>query len=382
MTRSEKLVAALVSQMDVEALRDLAALALRGVDAVALLTETPEERARRLDRERKKRTRAGRARETNRTLGGHSTETNRTPGGNLPDVEGGKGGGALGISPGISSDPEPEETLPIKPSLSLCQPETARAMNRRNPDEHFDGTVEAFTRAISPTGKHSGMGWKERENLSKAIGTHAPEGCDRAAWVAEATTAYAATADGQYRRRTLAHFIKWLDEGRPAQAPGGRTAIIQRNNKPEVITESLLEVGFGNVTPAAQARASVASDGTLDAWTDGIRDVTGKPVTALRDDARAELTEIVVAHALDVEERRAWLRSKVALFARAHDPKYGGWTPRTFAKWIDAEGQRPTIGKPVQRDQGPALATRTPARAFFEGLGGDDPAPILEAGNG
>lgn len=113
-----------------------------------------------------------------------------------------------------------------------------------------------------------------------------------------------------------------------------------------------------------QVRVDLFVDGTLDAWAEGIRAVTGKPVTGLRHSQRNELIEVVLTHALDEPDRRAWLREKVERFARAYDPKYGGWTPSTFARWLNSgepESKAPARAARaiVQRENVPETVTES-----------------------
>jgi hypothetical protein len=92
-------------------------------------------------------------------------------------------------------------------------------------------------------------------------------------------------------------------------------------------------------------------------WAMGIQAATGKPVSrAMAADVRA-LHAAAEAHApgLRGEALLAWAEAEGASFARSCDPKFGGFTARRFAAWLDSgkpkDGpKRATNGRILQTD--------------------------------
>lgn len=282
----------------------------------------------------------------------------------LRDEEGGKGGGV----PGISRDSSENETeiqirkISTEPPFSLSKSGRARAKSspkppaaevvglvlqaggtRPHPDTFFDGTVEAFVRAMSPTGKHSGLSWRDQAALEAAIAAHAPEGCVRAAWVTEAVTSYVAIADDKFRRRTLAHWVRWLDEGQPApkadttpQRPGTRVqggplaAPLGTNNN--------------HFVPDDDTPADVEGP-----WRKAMRQAFGATQSPLKNWEAQDLAGLISAHGegRSGPELAAWFVEIATAYVKAGRAQSGNTRPRHVSDWLDAG--RPSSSAPGLR---------------------------------
>lgn len=85
------------------------------------------------------------------------------------------------------------------------------------------------------------------------------------------------------------------------------------------------------------------------AYVTGIREATGKPVTALSPAERRVVVDIANAHAegRTGEALEAWVRETARDFARQHDATFGGFKPAQCAKWLD--GGRKVRAGPAMR---------------------------------
>lgn len=83
-------------------------------------------------------------------------------------------------------------------------------------------------------------------------------------------------------------------------------------------------------------------------WAMGIRSATGRPVSRLSPSDTRALHAAAEAHAAGLrgEALLAWAESEGAQFARSCDSKFGGFSARRFATWLDAG--KPKDGPRVQ----------------------------------
>lgn len=84
-------------------------------------------------------------------------------------------------------------------------------------------------------------------------------------------------------------------------------------------------------------------------WTMGIRSVTDRPVSRLSPSDTRALHAAAEAHAAGLrgEALLAWAETEGAEFARSCDAKFGGFSARRFATWLDAG--KPKDGPPVAK---------------------------------
>lgn len=84
-------------------------------------------------------------------------------------------------------------------------------------------------------------------------------------------------------------------------------------------------------------------------WTMGIRSVTDRPVSRLSPSDTRALHAAAEAHAAGLrgEALLAWAEAEGAEFARSCDAKFGGFSARRFATWLDAG--KPKDGPPVAK---------------------------------
>lgn len=206
--------------------RALAALdVLEGVAPAELVDEPEAPRAPMTDAERSREYRRRHAPPSRRRDGGRDEPSRQCdePRDGSRDGAVTVQGGAGGDSPSLSlvsrkEDPKNPElnTQSARASVTPTVTDSVTRPSRPHPDTFFDGTSDAVLRTLSPTGKHAGISNAERVRLASAIDAHAPADCaDRVTWAVEAVTAYLEICDDKFRRRTVEHWIKWLNEGRP-----------------------------------------------------------------------------------------------------------------------------------------------------------------------
>lgn len=80
------------------------------------------------------------------------------------------------------------------------------------------------------------------------------------------------------------------------------------------------------------------SGSAFGAWQQGIRAVTGKPVSALSPNERRDLVDLVNGHAegRKGEPLMVWISETAEVWARQHDPRFGGFKPSQCKTWLDA----------------------------------------------
>lgn len=85
------------------------------------------------------------------------------------------------------------------------------------------------------------------------------------------------------------------------------------------------------------------------AYVTGVREATGKPMTALQVPDRKALVAMANAHAegRTGESLETWVRETARDFARQHDSTFGGFSPAMCAKWLD--GGRKVRAGPAMR---------------------------------
>lgn len=120
------------------------------------------------------------------------------------------------VSNATEPEPEPEPDLPPNP------PPGGGGRSQAF-DGAFDGTADAFVRGVTSVtgGKHSGLDWRARGELSRAIQTHAgglhPD--DLAAWTERVAAEFAGSVSAAHGGLGPGRFRRWLDDGKPKAKP-------------------------------------------------------------------------------------------------------------------------------------------------------------------
>lgn len=103
----------------------------------------------------------------------------------------------------------------------------------------------------------------------------------------------------------------------------------------------------------AGAGRSLGPDGdsgsAFGAWREGIKAVTGKPVSQLAPNERRDVVDLANGHAggRQGEDLMTWIRETAEVWARQHDPRFGGFKPVHCKTWLDAG--RPARSPPGKR---------------------------------